>query len=69
MKSGGRLVISHPMGKSFIDSLKEKSPFPLDQFPDRSEAEESLQGCFGFVVDEFIDEPQLYILVAVKPKP
>ena len=68
MKPGGRMVLSHPMGKSFIDALKEKSPFPLDQFPSRFEAEEALQRSFGFLVDEFIDEPELYILVVVKPK-
>jgi SAM-dependent methyltransferase len=39
MKRGGRMAISHPMGKSFIELLKAKSPFPLDDFPEKAEAE------------------------------
>ncbi|MBE9580325.1 MAG: class I SAM-dependent methyltransferase [Proteobacteria bacterium] len=65
MKLNGRMVISHPMGKSFIDSLKEKSPFPLDDFPQRSEAQDLFEP-YGFEIQDLIDEPRLYILVAVK---
>jgi SAM-dependent methyltransferase len=65
MKSGGRMVISHPMGKSFIDALKKKSPFPLDDFPEQREAETLLKP-YGFKVQKFVDEPELYILVAAK---
>ena len=65
MKSAGRMVISHPMGKSFINSLKEKAPFPLDEFPEKSEAK-TLLGPLGFDIKEFINEPKLYILVAIK---
>ncbi len=65
MKPGGRMVISHPMGKSFIDSLKEKSPFPLDDFPERPEAKTLLMP-YGFKIQKFVDEAKLYILVATK---
>jgi len=65
MKSGGRMVISHPMGKSFIDALKEKSPFPLDDFPEQPEAERLLEP-HGFEIQRFVDEARLYILVATK---
>ena len=65
MKSGGRMVISHPMGKSFIDTLRERSPFPLDDFPGQSEAE-SLFVPYGFEIQKLVDEAQLYILVATK---
>ena len=64
-RPGGRMVISHPMGKSFIDLLKEESPFPLDDFPKKSEAEALLEPC-GFLIQEFIDEPSIYILVATR---
>lgn len=64
-RSGGRMVISHPMGKSFIDLLKEKSPFPLDDFPEKSEAQALLEP-HGFLIQEFIDEAKIYILVATK---
>jgi SAM-dependent methyltransferase len=65
MKPAGRMVISHPLGKSFIHSLKEKVPFPLDDFPGKSEAGILLKP-YGFGIKKFIDEPELYILVAVK---
>jgi len=65
IKTGGRLVISHPMGKSFIDLLRDKSPFPLDDFPAKPEAEKLLTP-FGFSIKQFTDQPELYILVAQK---
>ena len=65
MKPEGRIVISHPLGKGFIHSLKESIPFPLDDFPDEQEADTLLKP-FGFNIENFIDEPQLYILVATK---
>jgi SAM-dependent methyltransferase len=65
MKPGGRMVISHPLGKSFVGLLKEKSPFPLDDFPEESEAENLLEP-YGFVITDFVDEEKLYILVATK---
>jgi ubiquinone/menaquinone biosynthesis C-methylase UbiE len=62
IKWSGRVVVSHPMGKSFIDSLKERSPFPLDDFPDKAEAQ-TLFEPYGFHVEVFRDEPYLYILL------
>ena len=65
MKAEGRIVISHPLGKAFILSLKEIVPFPLDEFPKKPEAGALLKP-FGFEIETFIDEPKLYILVATK---
>ena len=65
MKAKGRIVISHPLGKAFILSLKNGTPFPLDEFPEEPEAGALLKP-FGFEVETFIDEPKLYILVATK---
>ena len=65
MKARGRIVISHPLGKSFILSLRDETPFPLDEFPEEQEAEASLKP-FGFEIETYIDEPKLYILVATK---
>jgi len=65
MKVNGRLVISHPLGRTFVERLKERSPFPLDDFPLRPEAE-SLLGSYGFKIEMFVDEPELYLLVARK---
>jgi SAM-dependent methyltransferase len=65
MKTKGRIVISHPLGKAFILSLKNGAPFPLDEFPEEPEAGALLKP-FGFEIETFIDEPRLYILVATK---
>jgi ubiquinone/menaquinone biosynthesis C-methylase UbiE len=64
-RPAGRMVISHPLGKAFIDSLKQKVPFPLDDFPEKSEAEILFEP-FGFSIKEFVDESELYILVVTK---
>jgi hypothetical protein len=56
-------VISHPLGKSFIGVIRKGTPFPLDDFPERAEAEALLRD-FGFDMKSWIDEPELYILVA-----
>ncbi len=63
MKPGGRMIISHPMGKSFIDSIRDQTTFPLDDFPGRTKAAMLLKP-FGFEIKEFVDEPKLYIMVA-----
>ena len=65
MKTKGRLVISHPLGKAFISSLKNSMPFALDDFPEEPEASALLKP-FGFEIETFIDEAKLYILVALK---
>jgi len=65
MKAKGRLVISHPLGKAFISSLKGSMPFTLDDFPEKPEAS-ALFKPFGFEIETVIDEPELYILVASK---
>jgi ubiquinone/menaquinone biosynthesis C-methylase UbiE len=62
---GGRLVISHPLGKSFIGVIRKGTPFPLDDFPERADAE-SLLRAFGLAIEDFFDEPELYLLVAKK---
>jgi len=65
MKLKGRLVISHPLGKAFISSLKSSMPFALDDFPEEPKASALLKP-FGFEIETFIDEPKLYVLVVLK---
>jgi len=65
MKPAGRMVISHPLGKAFIDKLRKTSPFPLDDFPSKTEAPK-LFDPYGFDIASVVDEPELYILLAVK---
>jgi SAM-dependent methyltransferase len=67
LKAQRRIVISHPLGKAFIISLRDATPFPLDEFPDEQEACFLLKP-FGFEIETYIDEPELYILVATKSR-
>lgn len=65
LKPSGRLTISHPLGKAFIDKLKPGAPYPLDDFPSNSEAS-ILFNPYGLKIKMLIDEPELYILTLVK---
>ena len=62
-KTGSRVVISHPMGGSFINFLQEKVPFPLDGFPENKTVAKSLFEPYGFKISGFVNEDNLYILV------
>ncbi len=62
MRPGGRLVISHPLGRHFIGTLKEKVPFPLDEFPATRDEAEELFAAYGFRPFLFTDEANLYML-------
>ena len=65
VKAEGHIVISHPLGKKFIHTLKDRVSYLLDEFPDESEAGALLKP-FGFKIETIIDEPKLYILAAQK---
>ena len=62
LRNGGRLVISHPLGRSFVEVLKKNVPFPLDDFPAKKGEAAELFAPYGFRVSLFVDEPDLYIL-------
>jgi SAM-dependent methyltransferase len=68
LRSGGRLVISHPLGRNFILELQTHAPFPLDLLPDYAEASTML-GRHGFELKVYVDEPDYYLVVAEKPSP
>ncbi len=65
MTPQGRMVISHPLGKSFVRSTRERASFRIDAFPEKQEVEKLFRP-FGFEIETFIDDPKLYILVASK---
>ncbi len=65
MKPAGRLVISHPLGKAFVDKLRPGASYPLDDFPSKTEALR-LFSPYGLAVDLLVDEPKLYILTLLK---
>jgi len=45
--------------------MRERASFPIDAFPEKQEAE-TLFLPFGFEIETFIDDPRLYLLVALK---
>jgi SAM-dependent methyltransferase len=63
LRQGGRVVISHPMGRSFTAFLKEEMPFPVDDFPEDQWEAGALFEPYGLVVSDLISEDKLYILV------
>jgi SAM-dependent methyltransferase len=65
LRSGGRLVVSHPEGRAFIDQLRATSDLFIEPFPTREEFEALLEP-LGFEVITYRDESKLYLLVARK---
>ena len=65
LRSGGRLVVSHPEGRAFIDQLRAASDLFIEPFPSREEFEALLEP-LGFEVITYRDESKLYLMVARK---
>jgi len=61
-RPGGRLIISHPLGSSFVAVLKQNVPFPLDDFPSDGSEAADLFAPYGFRVSLFVNDEKLYIL-------
>ena len=64
-RPGGRLVISHPEGKSFVYQLRATTDLFIEPFPARDEFQ-FLVAPLGLEVCAFRDEPKFYLLVARK---
>ena len=62
---GGRLVVSHPEGRAFVDRLRAASDLFIEPYPAREEFEAAL-GPHGIRVVRFRDEATLYLMVASK---
>lgn len=64
LTGGGQVVISHPMGRSWHRRLRERYPdMVLRDLPDRAAAE-YLLATAGLRPRLFVDEPDLYLLIA-----
>lgn len=63
LRPGGRLVISHPLGRSFIVELRQSAPFHLDLLPGEADAKTLLEA-HGFRITRFCDKPEFYLVVA-----
>jgi hypothetical protein len=65
LRSGGRLVVSHPEGRAFVDQLRAASDLFIESLPTREEFEVLLEP-LGFEVITYRDESKLYLMVARK---
>ena len=66
LEAGGRLVISHPMGRDFVRRLKAGSPqYHLKELPDEPALVRLVSGT-GLSVARYVDEPELYVAICAK---
>jgi len=65
LRPGGRLVVSHPEGRGFIDQLRAAGDLFIESFPKQKEFQEQLHP-LGLDVMTYRDEPKLYLMVARK---
>jgi SAM-dependent methyltransferase len=65
LRSGGRLVVSHPEGRAFVDQLRSTSDLFIESFPSREEFE-VLLAPLGLKVIAYRDKAKLYLMVARK---
>ena len=68
LRPGGRLAVSHPEGRAFVEQLCASSSLFIEAYPTR-EAFAAALAPHGLVVDAFRDEAQLYLMLASKPAP
>ncbi len=67
LRSGGRIVISHPEGRAYVERLVRSEPFPITSLPSEDEAH-SFLGSFGLTLQQYTDEEKLLVVVAVKER-
>ena len=65
LRPGGRLVVSHPEGRAFVDQLRATSDLFIESLPTKEEFEALLEP-LGLEVVAYRDEPKLYLMVARK---
>ena len=63
LRPGGRLAVSHPEGRAFVDHLRASSDLFIEPYPIREEFAAALAP-HGLVVTLYRDEPKLYLMVA-----
>jgi ubiquinone/menaquinone biosynthesis C-methylase UbiE len=64
LKPKGKMIISHPEGKEFVDELSKTMPFPLDPLPDEKSLTSLLKN-YGFMLKIYIDEPKFFFALAL----
>ncbi len=67
LRPEGRLVVSHPEGRAFVDQLRVTSDLFIESLPAREEFQILLRP-LGLDVITYWDKPRLYLMVARKRK-
>jgi SAM-dependent methyltransferase len=67
LRTDGRLIVSHPEGRAFVDQLRVTSDLFIESLPTREEFQ-ALLSPFGLEAITYRDEPNLYLMVAQKRK-
>jgi trans-aconitate methyltransferase len=67
LRPGGRLVVSHPEGRAFVDQLRVTSDLFIEALPNRKEFQ-ALLSPLELDVITYWDEPQLYLMLAQRRK-
>ena len=65
LRLDGRLIVSHPEGRSFVDQLRAAGEIFIESFPTRDEFR-ALLDATGLEVIFYRDEPRLFVMVARK---
>ena len=65
LRPRGRMVVSHPEGRTFVEKLRQTSPLSIELLPSR-EVFESLLEPFDLNIIAYRDIPRLYLMVARK---
>ncbi len=65
LRVGGRLVISHPEGRSFVERIRDVVPFPLDPLPTFPQLRRMLRP-FPLELLRYLDLEGLYVAVVLR---
>ena len=63
LTKGGRIVLSHPMGASFVEKLHDNEPEIVPHLLPPEPLLESWAGQLGFTLELFEDKPLLYLAI------
>src|SRR5262249_14928198 len=66
LRPGGRLIVSHPEGRAFVDHLRLTTDLFIESLPDKAEGFQILLRPYRLNVTEYRNEPRLYLMVARK---
>ena len=66
LRPGGRVVISHPEGRKFVEELSRSAPFPIEPYPSR-QGFADLFSSVGLTLTHYEEEEKLILAIGTKP--